>query len=85
MTQPRHTEGATEAEREAFEAWISAAMPDVLPLARNFDDYQRVGTQMAWRAWQAHASATEADVHAAFCRGLIATLTPPSPNQGAES
>lgn len=43
-------------ERALFEAWISKEMPDLLPLSRNFDDYQRVGTQMAWAAWQHRAS-----------------------------
>lgn len=47
-------------EREAFEKWIASAMPDLLPLARNFDDYQRVGTQMAWEAWQACAALSRA-------------------------
>jgi hypothetical protein len=43
-------------ERAGFEAAISKAMPDVMPLVRNFDDYQRVGTQMAWWAWQTRAA-----------------------------
>lgn len=46
MTAPRHTEGATEAEREAFEAWIRTC--EGHPFAGQF-------ANLMWSAWQARA------------------------------
>jgi len=57
MTQPRHTEGAAEAEREAFEAWVLTQDSNPLSLARHIGPgYVYSDTHAAWRAWQAHAA-----------------------------
>jgi hypothetical protein len=50
-----HTEGATEAERAAFEAWADD-QGFVLKRVILGDDYQDLRTQGPWDAWQARAA-----------------------------
>jgi len=56
MTQPSHTEGATEAEREAFEAWAGSTDSWIPNIKRSGARYVSAVTAAAWHAWEARAA-----------------------------